>query len=242
MHSYATPLTTLPELYAKYSESDKSTLENSFKNRAQQTIDELKKLKLWKNHVSPWEKIYLQSYGINMDKSAHISASWRMESIGIMMWALQYIPDWPKIDEEIEPNLIKTIELKKIKMFSKWPTIRNKEELNKKRDLIELWHWRVRTRQIIERGDPFHKDENMEKIGLTSYEDIIRYTARLVKEKGDSPEIIDDDFKFQGKAFRDLNDTEYQKATSIIMERHFALNWLCGKAPFNNWDDTPTDT
>lgn len=31
-------------------------------------------------------------------------------------------------------------------------------------------------------------------------------------------------------------------ATSIIMERHFALNWLCGMAPGNRWDETPTDT
>jgi len=26
------------------------------------------------------------------------------------------------------------------------------------------------------------------------------------------------------------------------MERHKALNWLCGFAPGNRWDETPTDT
>jgi hypothetical protein len=29
---------------------------------------------------------------------------------------------------------------------------------------------------------------------------------------------------------------------SITEERHFALNWLCGYAPDNDWDATPTPT
>ena len=45
-----------------------------------------------------------------------------------------------------------------------------------------------------------------------------------------------------GKAYRDLGPEEYAIATSIARERHFALNWLCGHAPGNRWDETPTDT
>jgi hypothetical protein len=29
---------------------------------------------------------------------------------------------------------------------------------------------------------------------------------------------------------------------SVAVERHFTLNWLCGYAPGNEWDDTPTGT
>jgi hypothetical protein len=30
--------------------------------------------------------------------------------------------------------------------------------------------------------------------------------------------------------------------SSATIERHFALNWLRGYAPGNEWDETPTDT
>ncbi len=45
-----------------------------------------------------------------------------------------------------------------------------------------------------------------------------------------------------GKAYRDLDDDEWSTVSSIAMERHFALNWLSGYAPNNNWDETPTET
>jgi hypothetical protein len=241
VHSVTTPLNVIPDLYRKWSEKERNEFESELEKRAQQTIDSLKQLKLW-NLVSPWEKTFLQSYGSKMDQYARMAASWRMEAAGIMMWALNIIEEWPKIDEEISPELLKNVEVKRLGLFSKPFIMRSKKELNSKRNLIEFWHWRVRTRQLIERGDPFPTDETMKKAGWNSYDDVVRFSARAGKEKGDLADLIDDDFVFLGKAFRDLNAEEYQKATSIIMERHFAMNWLCGKAPGNRWDETPTDT
>ena len=48
------------------------------------------------------------------------------------------------------------------------------------------------------------------------------------------------DFPAFGKAYRNLSEDEYEQATSIAMERHLALNWLCGYD--SDWDETPTDT
>jgi len=56
------------------------------------------------------------------------------------------------------------------------------------------------------------------------------------------PTSIDEDFPAFGRAYRDLSSDEWAAVKSIAMERHFALNWLCGYAPENGWDDTPTDT
>ena len=54
-------------------------------------------------------------------------------------------------------------------------------------------------------------------------------------------EIADEDCAAFGKPYRELTEDEWQMTTSITVERHFALNWLCGYAPNNRWDDTPTD-
>jgi hypothetical protein len=242
VHSITTPLNAIPDLYSKWSEEDRKSFEVELSKKSNELVDSLKKLKMWDNFASPWEKTFLQSSGSSMDKYAHMAASWRMECAAMMMWALNIIPDWPRIDEEISPELLKQVEIKKLAIFGKLPNLRSKKELDQKRALIEFWHWRVRTRQLIERGDEFPADENMKKVGLNSYDDVVRFSAKAGKEKGDLPELIDADFVFKGKAFRDLNEEEYQKATSIIMERHFALNWICGKAPGNRWDETPTGT
>jgi hypothetical protein len=82
----------------------------------------------------------------------------------------------------------------------------------------------------------------MKKAGLNTLDDIVCLSAKSAYEKGDLEEIIDEDFVFEGKAFRTLSDNEYQRATSIIMERHYALNWLSGMSPGNRWDETPTET
>ena len=50
------------------------------------------------------------------------------------------------------------------------------------------------------------------------------------------------DFSVFGRPYREISGEEWSQATSIAMERHRALNWLCGYAPANRWDETPTDT
>jgi hypothetical protein len=110
------------------------------------------------------------------------------------------------------------------------------------RDIIETWHWRVNTRRLIEDNYKFEPDENMKKAGINKLDDIVRMTAKSANESGDIKEIIDEDFVYKGQPFRNLSSDDFQEATSIIIERHYALNWLCGYAPKNNWDNTPTDT
>lgn len=54
--------------------------------------------------------------------------------------------------------------------------------------------------------------------------------------------VVDRDFAAQGKAYRDLTDDEWSEVQSISIERHLALNWVCGYAPNNRWEETRTDT
>jgi hypothetical protein len=81
----------------------------------------------------------------------------------------------------------------------------------------------------------------MQTACVRSYDDIVRFTAKKLDEEG-RMRAIDEDFPAKGKASRELSDDEWSEVRSITMERHIALNWLCGYAPNNEWDETPTDT
>jgi hypothetical protein len=241
-HAFTTPRPMLAELFAGWSEADKASFDDACKQQADGRVATLKELGLW-NHASPREKSFLQSYGSRMDEYEHKVATWRMECAGMLMWALALIESWPDIDREMDTELLKSVPIHKIGFFSKHPSLRTPGEVAAKRDLIEFWHWRVRTGQLIEEGRPFPADdENMKRARLNSFDDIVRFSAKAAYERGDLPEIIDEDFVFLGKPFRSLVADEHEKAKSIIMERHLALNWLCGMAPGNRWDETPTDT
>lgn len=82
----------------------------------------------------------------------------------------------------------------------------------------------------------------MKARGYKTYDDIVRVAAKRARQDGILSATVDDDFPAFGKAYRSLSADEWSCIRSITMERHFALNWLCGYAPGNNWDETPTDT
>ncbi|HOX06017.1 MAG TPA: DUF4272 domain-containing protein [Planctomycetota bacterium] len=222
------------------SEAERAEFDAKFKSFSDQAVADLKKAGAWEA-VSPKERAFLESYGSKIGDQARTDAIWRKEALAMLLWALGLTPDWPAIDQEYSPDDLK--KLGQIAAALKGPPqLRPREEISEKRDLIEMWHWRVRTRQLIDEKRPFPSDENMKKAGFKCYDDIVRFTARKSHEEGDLARIIDDDFVFDGKAFRALSADEYQLAGSIIRERHCALNWLCGLAPGNRWDETPTDT
>jgi hypothetical protein len=240
-HSILTPPTEILNELSKWTDQENAELNQDMQNRAKENIQLLKKYDLW-NDVSPNEKEFFESYGVKMDTYMQLAASWRMEAAGMLMWCLNLLNEWPKIDEELNPDLIKDVEIRKIRLWDKPTPLRDKKEIDQKRDLIEFWHWRVRTRQLIEENRPFPENEQMKSQGFHSFDDIVRVSAKKGFENGGLEQIMDDDFVFKGKPFRDLSRNEYQNATSIIMERHYALNWVCGLAPSNQWDETPTET
>jgi hypothetical protein len=53
---------------------------------------------------------------------------------------------------------------------------------------------------------------------------------------------VKSDFPVNGRSYAEISSDEWSRVRSIAMERHKAFNWLCGHAPRNNWEETPTDT
>jgi hypothetical protein len=163
-----------------------------------------------------------------------IDASWRMEALGMFVWALGHTKELPPWDTQIDQSsVIQPVGLMSDPRPFEQSSLRPDDEVARARDLAELWHWRARTTQLQRRG-------GVEPPAGLTFEEVIARTAHGAHAAGDIPTLIDDDFPAFGKSYADLDDTEYATATSIAAERHFALNWLCGYA--DEWDETPTDT
>ena len=202
---------------------------------------ELKDAGLWES-VSKKERAYARTPVNDLTRQQLVDASWRIEAAMVLVWALNIIEEMPYYDTDSERSLLKKIPSTDPPEFANSAVLRPRDEISRARDVAEFWHWRSRTRQLIEDGTEFPSDEKSEAMGIHSFDGIVRFAAREGNRRGDLPELINDDFPAMGKAYRDLDDDEWSTVRSITMERHLALNWLSGYAPNNDWDETPTDT
>ncbi len=196
----------------------------------------LRKLGLWE-FMTDMEVSFFSTHPLDLTQQQIVKASWRMESVMTLMWALGMIPELLPFDHQANPDLLKQIPHENISDFLVRAKLLDEKRIETNRSLAELWHWRSRTRELIEQKRPFP----VEIAQFKSYDEIARFTAKAANAKN-SLEIIDEDFASNGKAYRDLTDEEWSSIRFIAFERHFALNWLCGYAPDNRWDKTPTGT
>lgn len=163
-----------------------------------------------------------------------IDAAWRANSLGVILWALSQFDELPPWDRQFTPQeTIRTLNLfAPIGSFLEKASLRPKAEIDRMRDLAALWHWRAEIRRRQDgAGNP---DET------AALAEEVQQAASRACERGEFPELIDGDFPAFGKAYTDLSADEYSQANSIAVERHYALNWLCGYSP--DWDAVPTDS
>lgn len=196
----------------------------------------------WWDSLTPQEQEFANATIITMTVSQQVDFSWRIEALQVLMWALGLVSELPTYDVLATHDLLRVVPGIGDKNFLESASLRSLEDVRRARSTAELWHWRYRTRGLIENNHPFESTPKMKKMGLGSLEDIVRFTAKKSYEDGTIPEIVDEDFGANGKAYRDLTPDEWSTVHSVTVERHYALNWLCGYAPENSWDETPTDT
>ena len=237
VHALASPPHEfIQSLYSSWSKKEQKEYSKGFKESSDHLIDSLKSLKLWKK-MTRAERDFINSVPPKVKPQYHLNAMWCLESVVVLMWAMKLIEEFPAFDSQSDGELLQKIPSENIGEFIDGAVLRTEEIIENKRSLAELWHWRSRTRQLIEMNEVPHKD-----FGFKSFDEIVRKSAELALEHGDIPQVVNNDFPAKGKAYRDLSDEEWSEVRSVTMERHHALNWLCGYAPGNKWDQTPTDT
>ena len=238
-------LTTPPrEALAQAAQGWDETERARFAAKAQALRDEywqrVRELGLWEA-LSPQERELAGTTMLTMTPQQRLAAAWRVEAAHVLMWALGLLDNLLPYDQAANPDLLKRVPGRDVAAFVKSARLRPAKTIAAERDVAELWHWRSRTRELIESGRPLEPDENMRAAGIRSFDDIVRLTARHCREEGRIA-TVDEDLAARGKAYRDLTADEWAEVRSVAIERHFALNWLCGYAPRNRWDETPTDT
>jgi Domain of unknown function (DUF4272) len=227
-----------PEILASMMESwdrqERSKFIDDARRRMKGTEAALRAAGVW-SQMTKAEQMVVRTLPTELDSRTHINLSWSMESLECLLWALGYVPSLLPYDAQATVDhlgLLPNLE----SVGSQGTRLIDRREIERARDVAELWHWRSRTRQLQESATEVHLANGMTLDG------VVRMAASRAAECGDIPASVDDDFPAFGRAYRDITDEEWAQMTSISIERHRALNWLCGYAPKNRWDETPTDT
>jgi hypothetical protein len=160
------------------------------------------------------------------DDTAVIDAVWRGEALGTLLWALQ-LAELPAYDTPFDAEEVAETALEEARL-------REPEDIELERESARLWHWRARTTELQAAGAlelPAH---------YVTFDQLIAATAMRGYEQGVLPAPMRGDFGAYGKVYRHLSPEQHAEAHSIAVERHHALNWLCGLG--SGWDDVPLDT
>ena len=160
------------------------------------------------------------------DDPAVVDSVWRGEALGTLLWALQLV-ELPAYDQPFDAEQVASVDLEEA-------DLRDGEEIELERDSARLWHWRARTTSLQAAGAL----ELPER--YATFDQLIAATAMRGYEQGVLPAPMRGDFRAYGKVYRHLAPEQLAEALSIAVERHHALNWLCGEG--ESWDDVPLDT
>jgi len=155
-----------------------------------------------------------------------VDAVWHGEALGTLLWALQ-LAELPPYDEPFDAERLADAALDQGRL-------RDEEEIALERESARLWHWRARATELRAAGDVDLPES------FATFDQLIAATAMRGFEQGVLPAPIRGDFRAYGKAYRQLTPEERAEAHSIALERHHALNWLCGEG--RTWEDVPLDT
>lgn len=184
--------------------------------------------------LGPGEWDFLSKTPFEWSPQQVVDASWRVEAAAAVLWALGVIESLPGYDTRSGHEVLKMIPAGEIRVFVEGATLIGRERIEHKRDEAERWLWRSRARAMQEQGM-----KPGEELGVESYDQLVRIVAKESARSGLLDAVVDEDFCAMGKAYRDLQGDEWAMVRSITVERHFALNWLCGRAPGNRWEETP---
>lgn len=184
-------------------------------------------------HFTRTERLWMDAPLGTWSERTLVTVTWQVESLGMLLWALNWLDDIPAYDEQFDPEpVLAPLEILTPAIDFIWcAQLRPRDELDSLRDQAELWNWRSRATELERMG--VRPPE-----GFT-FQEIIRETAERAYHNGHIAHIIAGDFPVYGKAYADLSDDEFTIASAIAYERYAAINWMC-ELP-NTWENILAD-
>ena len=162
-----------------------------------------------------------------------IMVGWRIEALGIMLWALNRLDFIPAYDSQFDPAVILApLDIFQATIDFIWmANLRSDYELREERDRAELWNWRSRAREL--------KCMGVRPPEGVSFNEIIRFTTERAYKEGHIDLPVADDFPVFNKSYANLTADEYALLSAIAYERNSALSWICEIT--SDWESIPID-
>lgn len=155
-----------------------------------------------------------------------IDAVWSGEGLGTLLWALTLV-ELPAYDTPFDYDALVAKRIDN-------PRLRAASEIEQARATAQLWHWRARTTLLQAEGNVALPER------WQSFDQLIAATAMHGYDSGLLPLPLRGDFRAFDSVYRHLTPSQHAVTHSIALERHRALNWLCGLG--STWEDVPTET
>lgn len=168
-----------------------------------------------------------------ISKQTAIEASWRIETLAPLVWALNPLPTPPPYDQQVgTAEVLQRLPepLAKTGPFIHEARLRPLAEIATERERAELWYWRSQFAAEYESATPAERQELRDTLGDVAIE---AAHAGLISAP------ISGDFPVSGRPYAALTADDQATVATIATNRLHALNWLCGFGP--DWASVPLD-
>jgi hypothetical protein len=162
-----------------------------------------------------------------LDLQSVLNATWRLEGLGVLLWALGRC-ELPPYDQLVEPaDLYAAVRLfdDEAGQLAHEAQLRSEEELQEMAEHLLMFHWRMRDFSLRPQATDFVELSQGCWFGTF---DITKFR------------IVDRDLAIGEQAIADAPPDEVQRVHSTAMERHLAINWLLGFSEVYSQTDTST--
>ena len=139
------------QLSAQWSDVDRRKFTAAIEENRRHLVDELRSSGLWEG-TSPSERAIFEYPPLQLTDRQIIDTSWRAEALGCLVWALGLLDRLPTYDTQMDPKqVLPLITVNEVGAFLRDATLRPSSEIERARDVAELWQWRSRTRELQEK-------------------------------------------------------------------------------------------
>lgn len=156
------------------------------------------------------------------------NATWRLEGLGVLAWALNRYELRPHDELVNPPDLLKSLAILNAdaaKALIAAPNLRSQDELKTLQERLFAVHWRITDFRLK------HKSIDFASVAKTAWFGPL--------DVSNLP-MIDNDLAINGKAIAQADERSVGITTSAAMERHLAINWLCGGSEIYSRTDVST--
>jgi hypothetical protein len=179
------------------------------------------------DELEPDEWEVIQRKVGTLDPQSIVNATWRLEGLGVLLWALGRY-ELPPYDQLVDPaDLFDAVEMfgDDAGELAREAKLRSEEEIDSLAEHLVMFHWRMRDFSLRPQAMDFVEFSRNCWIGTF---DIARFR------------VVDRDLAIGDRAIASAPADDVDRVHSIAMERHLAVNWLLGYSEIYSETDTST--